>query len=131
MQTLSQLFATSIVFLISTFISLPARSQSVNSCLEQAKTQPDAANKIVALSRAKNLARQAAEAANGGLNKYRAENSMHGSISQVPCTDNGDGTWTFNFKGTTPGDTIPIVESAVTVNSQTFEVRVDRNTALR
>lgn len=120
-----------IVFLTLTFSVLPTRSQSTNSCAAQARIGPDATNKIFALGRAKNVARQAAEAANGGLNNYRAENSMHGPIEQVPCVDNGDGTWTFTFKGTVPGDTTPIVESVVTVNSQTFKVTVERNTPLR
>jgi hypothetical protein len=130
MMLFSKTIATLSIFLTLALGILPARSQSVNSCLAQARTAPEANKKITALIRAKNLARQAAEAINGGLGKYRAENLMHGSIEQVPCTDNGNGTWTFTFKGTAPGDTTPIVESAVTVDSQTFQVTVERNTPL-
>jgi hypothetical protein len=125
----SKIFVT-FVFLTLTFSAFPARSQSINNCTASAKIGPSAADKILALGRAKNVARQAAEAANGGLNNYRAENSMHGPVEQVPCKDNGDGTWTFTFQGTAPGETTPIVETVVTVNSQTFKVTVDRNTRL-
>ncbi|KAF3890669.1 MULTISPECIES: hypothetical protein [Nostocales] len=129
MRKFSAISAT-FVFLTLAFNVLPTHAQSNSSCTAQARIGPDATNKILALGRAKNVARQAAEAANGGIENYRAENSMHGPIEQVPCVDNGDGTWTFTFKGTAPGGTTPIVESVVTVNSQTFEVKVDRNTPL-
>lgn len=79
------------------------------------------------LNRAKNLARQAAEMANGGLNEYRAENSMHGPSIESPFVDNGDGTWTFTFKGGSPGSMTPTVESIVTVDQKTLQVTVDYN----
>ena len=79
------------------------------------------------LNRAKNLARQAAEMANGGLNEYRAEDSMHGPSIESPFVDNGDGTWTFTFKGGSPGSMTPTVESIVTVDQNTFQVTVDYN----
>lgn len=131
MVNYSRILTTSVIFFTLTFSALPSRSESVNSCFERARTEPDAGQKLIALSRAKNLARQAAEAANGGLNNYRAENSMHGSVNQIPCTDNGNGSWTFTFKGTAPGNNTPIVESVVTVDSQTFKVTVERNTPLQ
>jgi hypothetical protein len=131
MKSTSKFLTTSVIFFTLTFSASPSRSQSVNSCLELARTDRDAASKIIGLGRAKNLARQAAEAVNGGLNNYRAENSMHASVNEIPCTDNGNGGWTFTFKGTAPGNTTPIVESVVTVDSQTFKVTVDRNTPLR
>ena len=79
------------------------------------------------LNRAKNIARQAAEMANGGLNEYRAESSMHGPSIESPFVDNGDGTWTFTFKGGTPGSMTPTVESVVTVDQNTFQATVDYN----
>jgi hypothetical protein len=70
------------------------------------------------LNRAKNLARQAAERANGGLGYYRAETSMHGPAAQSPYVDNGNGTWTFTFKGSMPGETTPSYENVVTVSTE-------------
>jgi len=120
-----------LTFLTLTFNVLPGRSQTVNSCIDGARQASEPMNKLMALGRAKNVARQAAEAANGGIGKYRADNAMHGPIEQAPCTDNGDGTWTFTFMGTVPGGETPAFETAVTINSDTFEVTVDRNTDLR
>jgi hypothetical protein len=84
----------------------------------------------IALNRAKNLARQAAETANGGLGKYRAEASMHGASKESPFVDNGDGTWTFTFQGYKPGTSIYTVETVVTV-SQDGKVRIDYNGPIR
>ncbi|WP_341730671.1 hypothetical protein [Microcoleus sp. EPA2] len=80
----------------------------------------------IELNRAKNLARQAAEVANGGLGQYRAEPSMHGVSSEAPFVDNGDGTWTFSFKGSRPGSSVYRIESVVTV-SRNGQVRIDYN----
>ncbi len=84
----------------------------------------------IELNRAKNLARQAAEVANGGLGNYRAEASMHGAAKESPFVDNGDGTWTFTFKGQKPGASVYTVETVVTV-SQDGTVRVDYNGPIR
>lgn len=84
----------------------------------------------VTVQRAKNLARQAAEKANGGLSRYRAEASMHGPASQAPCVDNGD-SWTFTFLGGAPGWRTATIESVVTVFKATSLVRVDYNGAVR
>ncbi|MBE9127372.1 MULTISPECIES: purine nucleoside permease [unclassified Coleofasciculus] len=86
-------------------------------------------NATIDLNRAKNLARQAAERLNGGLGQYRAESSMHGPAEKSPYVDNGDGTWTFTFKGGTPTDQ-PTIETVVTVN-QTGNVTVDYNSSIR
>ena len=82
------------------------------------------------LNRAKNLARQAAEVANGGLGNYRAETAMHGAAKESPFVDNGNGTWTFTFKGQKPGASVYTVETVVTV-SQDGTVRVDYNGPIR
>lgn len=84
----------------------------------------------VDLNRAKNLARQAAESANGGLRVYRAENSMHGPASQCPYVDNGD-SWTFTFLGGRPGFTTRMIESVVTVYKYSPRVVVAYNGPIR
>lgn len=83
------------------------------------------------LNRAKNLARQAAEKVNGGLNNYRAESSMHGPAAEAPFVDNGDGTVTFTFVGGKPGYTTPSVQTIATVTLATGDVHIDYNGAVR
>ncbi|MDR5638455.1 MULTISPECIES: hypothetical protein [unclassified Thermosynechococcus] len=80
------------------------------------------------LQRARNWARQAAERANGGLSRYRAEASMFGPASQSPYVDNGDGTFTFRFLGGAPAEP-PTIESIVTVNPDPSNpmIRIDYN----
>lgn len=82
------------------------------------------------LNRAKNLARQAAELANGGIQVYRAESSMHGPASQCPYVNNGN-SWTFTFLGGRPGSTIKTIESVVTVYKNNPRVVVAYNGAIR
>jgi hypothetical protein len=82
------------------------------------------------LNRAKNLARQAAEAANGGIRVYRAEDSMHGPANQAPCVDNGD-SWTFTFLGRRLYSRTMTIESVVTVYKYTQQVVVNYNGAIR
>ncbi|HEY9624763.1 MAG TPA: hypothetical protein V6C78_30835 [Crinalium sp.] len=86
---------------------------------------------IIDLSRAKNLARMAAEEANGGLGQYRAEMAMHGPAANSPYVDNGNGTWTFTFLGGPPGYSNPSVQSVVTVDRSTWGVNVDYNGPIR
>jgi hypothetical protein len=83
------------------------------------------------LSRAKNLARQAAERANGGLSQYRAEPAMHGPSADAPYVDNGDGTWTFTFRGGVPGSPDYTTESVVTVDGSNWGVAIDYNGPIR
>ena len=79
------------------------------------------------LNRAKNLARQAAEKANGGLNYYRAEAAMHGPAAEAPFTENGDGTVTFSFDGGAPGYVSPTVRTVAIVNIDTGAVELEYN----
>lgn len=83
------------------------------------------------LNRAKNLARQAAEKANGGLGNYRAEDAMHGPAAEARFSDNGNGTVTFTFVGSRPGDSTPVVQTIATVNLATAEVNLDYNGPIR
>lgn len=82
------------------------------------------------LNRAKNLARQAAEAANGGLRVYRAEASMHGPANRSPFVDNGD-SWTWTFLGGRPGMALNTIETVVTVYKQSRRVVVNYNGVVR
>jgi len=110
----------------------PAPSDQTPSPTESTTTTERQQNATVLLdlNRAKNIARQAAERANGGLGNYRAELSMHGPASKSAYVDNGNGSWTFTFKGSRPGETIPSYESVVTVSTQ-GQVTIDYNGAVR
>lgn len=85
---------------------------------------------LLDLNRVKNIARQAAEKANGGLGYYRSELAMHGPASQAPYVDNGNGSWTFTFKGRKPDSDDLTIESVVTVTN-TGQVTVDYNGPVR
>jgi len=106
-----------------------AQSNEFSDCAAKAIAAGNA--QITALGRARNLARQAAEAANGGLEVYRADASMHGRVSDAPCVDNGNGSWTFTVRGGEPGFTTPTKETVVTVDGNTWRVTVDYNGAVR
>jgi hypothetical protein len=82
---------------------------------------------LLSLGRAQNLARQAAEKANGGLGNYRADRSMYDPPSQAPYKYNSDGSWTFTFQGRRPESSVPFVETAVTVSQDGSRVNVDYN----
>lgn len=108
-----------------TIVSLPSHAQS-----DSTQASPDL-ERFIALNRAKNLARMAAERSNGGLGFYRAERSMHGPADDSPYVDNGNGTWTFTFKGGQPNSTTLSVESVVTVSRDGSQVTVDYNGPVR
>jgi hypothetical protein len=91
----------------------------------------DSAAQAGNLNRAKNLARQTAEKANGGLSRYQAESAMHGFAAEAPFVDNGNGSYTFTFLGGRPGFTAPTVQSVVTVNTTDWTTHLDYNGAIR
>lgn len=87
-------------------------------------------DQILALGRAKNLARQAGERENGGLEVYRVENAMHGVASDAPYSDVGD-AWIFRFRGGSPGSSLDAIETEVRVDQATFATSVIYNGAPR
>jgi hypothetical protein len=110
-----------------TMAAVPILDRPSSAQTTPAPGTPEYAEFIRDLNKAKNFARQAAERENGGLGYYRAEPSMHGLASQSPYKDNGNGTWTFTFSGTRPGETTACYESVVTVSRQDWRVNVDSN----
>lgn len=100
-------------------------------------TQPNSTEKlsdptvILNLNRAQNLARQAAERANGGLGNYRAEASMYGPASLSPYIMNSDGTITFNIKGRRPESSEFTIETVVTVAQDASTINVNYNGPIR
>jgi hypothetical protein len=113
------LIAFSIIGAASIAISLPLRAQTAqtpytptpNSTLKS--TVP--ASDVYFLNRAKNLARQAAINANGGLGKYRPDPVMYGPAIQTAYARNNDGSITFRFNGSAPGISTPKFETVATV----------------
>jgi len=110
---------SSVVFFALTTNSLPIHAQPLPG-----------KRSLINLGRAENLARQAAEQTNGGLQHYRAQNSMYGPAERSPHTYDGHGSWTFTFKGHSPDSDTPTVESVVTV-SRTGIVHIDYNGPIR
>lgn len=88
-------------------------------------------NRLVQLNRAKNLARQAAEQANGGLTEYRSEPAMHGPAQATNYEELAEGVWQFTFQGRRPTADEYTIESVVVVNINTGEVSVEYNGPIR
>lgn len=116
----------------STVVYAQATSQPQQARVAQPLLLAQAAAKAdpFFLTRAKNLARQAAERENGGLNKYRAEAAMYGPAIDSDYVENEDGSVTFSFKGGPPGFTTPNLETVVMV-SPAGEVVVSYNGPIR
>ncbi len=73
------------------------------------------ASDVYFINRAKNLARQAAIQANGGLSQYRPDPIMYGPAVQTAYVRNSNGSITFRFTGTAPGVPTPKFETVATV----------------
>ena len=82
------------------------------------------------INRAKNLARQAAITANGGLERYRPDPAMFGPAIQTQYLRNADGSITFSFMGGAPGFSTPSIETVATVMPG-GSVKLDYNGPLR
>ncbi len=83
------------------------------------------------VQRAKNQARQLAERLNGGLERYRAEASMHGPSSESPYRLTEAGQIEFRFLGRAPGDSHYSLETVVIVNPDTWELEATYNGQIR
>uniref|UniRef100_B8HYP8 Uncharacterized protein n=1 Tax=Cyanothece sp. (strain PCC 7425 / ATCC 29141) TaxID=395961 RepID=B8HYP8_CYAP4 len=93
--------------------------------------EPPIDNSDGSITRAMNLARQAAEKANGGLNNYRAEPSMYGPSEKSPFVYNPKtNTLTFTFLGGRPAQP-PTIQSIVTVARDGSSVVMDYNGPIR
>lgn len=133
MNSTFRLIASASLALISlALLQKPAPAQTTFSdCASKAIASGEAVAKINDLGRARNLARQTAESANGGLAQYRTDASMHGRLSDAACVDNGNGSWTFTIKGGAPGFVTPTIETVVTVDRNTWQVKIDYNGSVR
>jgi hypothetical protein len=124
-----------LLFALPGLMTAPVQAQIQSSerseCMQKAMDSSNPFQQIIAVGRGVNLARQAAEAANGGLAVYQAAADFHGPASIAPCVDNGDGTWTFTVKGGKPGFTTPTQETVVKVDSNDWKVTVVSNGPIR
>jgi hypothetical protein len=77
---------------------------------------PNWVNEDAFFSKARNLARQSAIKANGGLTRYRPEPAMFGPSAQTPAVKNANGSITFTFKGGAPNTSDLTTQSVVTVD---------------
>ncbi|PSM50363.1 hypothetical protein C7Y66_04220 [Chroococcidiopsis sp. CCALA 051] len=129
--TIASAITSAIALSLLTFSSTPAQARTFStSCVTPQTVNGNTITFTPALTRARNLARQAAEKVNGGLSQYRAAASMYGLSFETPCVDSGN-SWTFTFTGSQPGSTIPSVESIVTVAKDGSKVTVDYNGSIR
>ncbi len=77
-------------------------------------------------AKAKNLARQAAEITNGGLQVYQAEAAMHEPAFDAPFVEEED-HWVFTIEGGSPGFEVPTIRTVVRVDKDSFETAVLSN----
>lgn len=107
-----------ITLLLSVVLGGAIAPPTLSSMAVAQATNPEPVN-IAELVRARNYARQAAERANGGLTRYRAEQSMHGPVRQAPYVRNADGSYTFRILGyrvrNGVPESMPSIETVATV----------------
>jgi len=118
----------SLVGLIGYYPSVTAQTSS-NDQSEQ--TLIEKYRYLIRMNRAKNLARQAAEAENGGLSQYRAEPAMHGPVHETNHEQIDEGAWRFRIKGRRPGESDFTMETVVKVNTNTNTVTVESNRSIQ
>lgn len=122
----------SLVISLAVFTVVTANTALAQTTTLETQTDPAVLiDQRINLNRAKNMARIAAERANGGLSNYRAEISMHGPAIEAPFVDNRDGTLTFTFLGRKPESTEYTIETVVTVAKDASEINVDYNGPVR
>lgn len=85
----------------------------------------------IELNKAKNLARQAAEKANGGLSEYRAEPKMHSLSTETNHEEIAPGMWKFTFRGKRPQASDYTIESVVIVDTNSDTVTIEYNGKIR
>ncbi|MFQ4140157.1 hypothetical protein PGN35_027975 [Nodosilinea sp. PGN35] len=85
-------------------VSLSQTSTPAQSSATPASSSPQGDVDRLFVLRGRNIARAAAEAANGGLENYMAEPAMHGPTANAPVVISEDGSLLFTFKGFRPED---------------------------
>lgn len=113
------------LFLTPTHLSVSAQTspQDTSSILIEYRN-------LVQLNKAKNLARQAAEKANGGLGKYRAEPAMHSDPEQTNHQKIRENTWKFTFLGKRPHADNYTIKSVVIVDLNRDTVTIESNRSI-
>jgi hypothetical protein len=121
------LLAFLIIGAVSAVNSLPLNAQMPStSAASSVPNGATPASDVYFLNRAKNLARQAAINANGGLGQYRPDPIMYGPAIQTAYTRQNDGSITFRFNGSAPASLTPKFETVATVTA-TGVVNLDYN----
>ena len=93
---------------------LPTTAQAAPPALPSTNAKSSSSD-VYFINRAKNLARQAAISANGGLGQYRPDPVMYGPAVQTDYARNADGSITFKFTGGLPGASAPSIETVAKV----------------
>jgi hypothetical protein len=125
-----------------TFINTEAKASSLknqdtialralgSTIAQQTTGEKMTVEEIESSSRAKNLARQAAEKAKVRLEKYRVEDAMHGNLDQSPFVKDGN-DWVFTIKGRQVDSQVLTIETVVRVSFDGKTVTVDYNGPIR
>lgn len=109
--------STVVPITITSTLSTPSTvTGSGNNVSSGVRPGPNWVNEDAFFAKARNLARQSAIKANGGLARYRPEPSMFGPSAQTPAVKNANGSITFTFKGGAPNTTELNIQSVVTVD---------------